>query len=105
VLGFQGFGRYQYHKVGYDPAYARFAPGTVALYLIIEDLFHHDPPRSLSFEYGDERYKRMFGTSVIETAEVFLLRRTPRNWALRLVHSNYRRLVASVKKRRSARND
>jgi CelD/BcsL family acetyltransferase involved in cellulose biosynthesis len=99
VLGFQGFGGYQFHRTGYDPAFAQLAPGTVALYLLIEDLIRHDPPSWLSFEYGDQDYKRMFGTSQVETASVFLLRRTPRNRARRLAHAGYRGLVAFLKKR------
>jgi CelD/BcsL family acetyltransferase involved in cellulose biosynthesis len=80
---------------GYDPALARFSPGTVATYLVIEDLFRHNPPNRLSFGYGNQEYKREFGASPVEVAGVLLLRKTPRNWARRLAHASYRGLVYS----------
>ena len=57
-LGLQGYGCYHFQMTGYDPAFAQLSPGTVATYLIIEDLFRHDPPNRLSFGYGNQEYKR-----------------------------------------------
>lgn len=62
VFGWQWNGRFEYEKIGYDPALADHAPGRVLLYRVLEDLIADRTPRELDFGCGDAEYKRSFGT-------------------------------------------
>ncbi len=91
VIGYQGHGVYHYWEVGYDSRFAKHSPGTLLLYLLLEDLFTSDRPKTFDFGRGDEVYKQRFATHVTPVAAGLLLRPTRAN-ALR-VRSH--RLIAS----------
>ena len=44
VNGYQYRGFYHYADVAYNERFAKHSPGTVLLYLLIQDLFAHHPP-------------------------------------------------------------
>ena len=50
-----------------------YSPGKVLLYLLIEDLCNHRPPKCLTFFEGGAPYKDVFGTGVLEDASVLLV--------------------------------
>lgn len=79
--------RLTYDVVGYREAAAASSPGSVLLYLILEDLFALKRFRLFDFGVGDGPYKRQFSTGVLEFADVYFLTRTPRHWLL--VHSHW----------------
>jgi CelD/BcsL family acetyltransferase involved in cellulose biosynthesis len=98
VIGFQGDGVYYYWEIGYRRDLARFSPGTVLLYLLIEDLFASDPPAVLDFGKGDAEFKRRFGTTERPVATCLVLRPTLANAVrmhghrlLRIVYTRLRR--------------
>lgn len=63
-----------YQIVGYLPEYAAMSPGTVLLYLIIQDLFAQGKYRLFDFGPGSAFYKEFFSTDKIEFADSYLLR-------------------------------
>ena len=73
-------------EIGYDARLARFSPGAVLLFLLVEDLTLHRRPRVVNFGIGDAHYKREFGTVELSDASIFLLRRTVANRLRVAVH-------------------
>ena len=70
-------------EMGYDPLWAEWSVGTVALVEMIRSLIEGDnPPASLDFLYGDQDYKRRLSTDAWEEESAFLLPLS----ALGLVH-------------------
>lgn len=76
VIGFLIGNRYHYELVGYDPARAAYSPGNVLLLHILEELIESRIANVLDFGAGDAEYKRFFGTSSYEEANLMLTRRT-----------------------------
>lgn len=75
-----------YQVVGYLPEYAELSPGTVLLYLILQDLFSLEEYRILDFGSGSAFYKEVFATDKLEFADSYLLRPTLENrWKLWLL--------------------
>jgi CelD/BcsL family acetyltransferase involved in cellulose biosynthesis len=106
VIGYQGHGVYHYWEVGYDERFSIHSPGTVLLYLLLEDLFSTDRPRTFDFGRGDEAYKQRFATRITPVASWLLLRPTLAN-ALRvkthrLVKSSAARLSLALQTVRRA---
>jgi CelD/BcsL family acetyltransferase involved in cellulose biosynthesis len=97
VLGYQLGGTYHYAQIGYDQQFAAFSPGTVLLYLLVEDLTAYRKASLLHFGFGDTPYKREFGDVRSHDALVLLLRATFRNRVRRAGHSLFRRGVALLK--------
>ncbi|WP_437313459.1 GNAT family N-acetyltransferase [Sorangium sp. So ce385] len=76
VIGLLDEGTYYYERVGYDPAWAAYQPGTVLLLMILEDLCADGVPRTLDFGYGDSEYKRLFSTRSYDELTVRLVRKS-----------------------------
>ncbi len=98
-LGYQLGGVFHGIMTYYDPALADFSPGSVLLYLFIEDLVRHKPPKRLDFGSGDYGYKRRFGNNATEEATILLLRKTALNRLRRSCHSAFRSCVSFAKAR------
>lgn len=78
--------RLHYSIIGYLPDYAAMSPGTVLLYLILEDLFREKVFRILDFGVGESWYKASFATGVEEFVDAALLVPTMRNVLLARLH-------------------
>jgi hypothetical protein len=76
VNGFQYHDIYYYNRIGFDERFAQFSPGTVLLYLLLEDLFQHRRPSCVNLYPGEWSYKEMFATECPPEMRVLLLRRT-----------------------------
>ncbi|MBN8504433.1 MAG: GNAT family N-acetyltransferase [Burkholderiales bacterium] len=63
--------RLTYEVIGYQESAAALSPGSVLLYLILEDLFALQRFQVFDFGVGDAPYKRQFATGVLEFAEVY----------------------------------
>ena len=75
-----------YQVIGYLPEHADLSPGTVLLYLILQDLFSLEKYRMLDFGSGSAFYKEAFATDKLEFADSYLLRPTLKNrWKLWLL--------------------
>jgi len=102
VRGFQYAGVYYYSWCGFDQRLADLSPGTVLLYLLIEDLCRHRPPERLTFLWGDDRYKRLFATGRLQDATALVVSRrarlSTRMWVR--AHASACHLLAAVGLRR-----
>ncbi|WP_437915354.1 GNAT family N-acetyltransferase [Sorangium sp. So ce302] len=76
VIGMLDESTYYYERVGYDPAWAAYHPGSVLLLMILEDLCADGVPRTLDFGYGDNEYKRLFSTRSYDELTVRLVRKS-----------------------------
>jgi CelD/BcsL family acetyltransferase involved in cellulose biosynthesis len=74
VLGFQYRGVFHYSDVAYDEEFAGLSPGSVLLFLLLEDLFGHCRPSILHFGIGEADYKRRFSNFKEYDNEVLLMR-------------------------------
>ena len=73
VRGFQYADVYYYSWCGFDQRIAELSPGTVLLYLLIEDLCRHRCPRRLTFLWGDDGYKHQFATQRVEDVTALII--------------------------------
>jgi hypothetical protein len=65
-------------QFGYDPAYARFSPGTTLLYLLLEKLFAEGEMEFLDLMEGTPfRYKSSFATLRVPSMRFLYFRRRP----------------------------
>ena len=106
-LGYEDCGTFHFRATGFDASRASWSPGTVLMYLIIEDLLDGTRARSrqdatrgarhVCFCFGDAAYKRMFTNVHVETFHVLLLRRHWRNDLVRSTHVGFRKLVRVAK--------
>jgi CelD/BcsL family acetyltransferase involved in cellulose biosynthesis len=76
-----------YERVGYDPDLRQLGPGTVLLFLVIEQLFSSRRFRRLDFGAGEFDYKKAFGTGYLQCADIYYFRRTLSNAALVTGHA------------------
>ena len=81
ILGFQWEGVYHYSNIAFDDKWSDLSPGTVAFYLMLEDLHAHNKPDILSFGICDASYKKRFGTRVSYDRSLVLFRNNIRNKA------------------------
>ncbi len=80
-----GVALYQY--VGHDPAHAAFSPGTVLLYLALEQLFADDAATTFDFTDGTGPHKAFFATHQRQCADIYHLRDVPRLRRLVRLHA------------------
>lgn len=80
-----------YNYLGYMPKFADLSPGTVLLYLAMQDLFGGRAQRVFDFteggDAGKHSQKRFFSTGSVRCADVYWLRLAPGNAAVALVHT------------------
>lgn len=69
-----------YDIIGYLPEYAHDSPGTVLLFLILEDLFATKAYPALDFSTGRALYKEMFSTDCETLADAYLFRGTVKHY-------------------------
>jgi len=96
-LGYSYRGMFHYVETGYDARYSQYSPGTVLLFLFLEDLIAHRPLQTVNFGIGDAEYKQQFRSIGVLDESLMILRRTARNALLHFAHLGYRRLVALAK--------
>ncbi|HWU39522.1 MAG TPA: GNAT family N-acetyltransferase, partial [Candidatus Acidoferrum sp.] len=78
-VGYQFDGVYHYKEPRFDEALGRLSPGTVLLYLLLEDLFARDRPELLNFGIGNQPYKEHFGNQTAKDGSFLLFRRNLAN--------------------------
>lgn len=72
VEGYQYKGKYLYESLAYDHRWAKYSPGAVLDYFLLEDLFERNRPRVLDFGYGYNQYKESLGTSPQDRGELWV---------------------------------
>ena len=85
-----------YEVIGYLPQHAEQSPGTVLLYLILQDLFALERHRLLDFGSGSAFYKEAFATGCLEFADCYLLRPTAGHRVRVWLHWGMERFSAAV---------
>jgi glycosyltransferase involved in cell wall biosynthesis/CelD/BcsL family acetyltransferase involved in cellulose biosynthesis len=93
ILGYQFRDVYHYADPRYSQDFKAFSPGMVLVWLMVEDLFAHEPVRWVNFGMGDARYKQEFSDLHAHDASVLLLKRTLRNRVKVALHGSYCGLV------------
>lgn len=80
----QGVLLYDYN--GYDPEYSKLSPGTVMQYGIIEDLCEDPDVNYYDLCAGQDDAKTLFSTDSIYCADILVLKKSLKNWAVVLAH-------------------
>ncbi len=75
-IGLQNDGVFYYDTIGFDQRWFSFAPGKVLFRLLMDDLFADTPPQRFDWGYGDNHFKRQYGTDAYDDATLLLLRRS-----------------------------
>lgn len=75
-----------YDTIGYLPECANMSPGTVLLYLILENVFKDGGANIFDFGPGEAQYKSMFATHRREFVDTYLFRSTLRNYLVTSLH-------------------
>jgi len=88
--------RLTYDVIGYLEDAAALSPGSVLLYLIVEDLFRLGRFQVFDFGVGDAPYKQLFATDVDEFADAYLFRPSWRHRMLVRAHWLLDRFSSSV---------
>lgn len=80
-----------YAYLGYRPEFADLSPGTVLLWLVMEDLFRDGSHRIFDFTEGGDRsqhsQKRLFATQSVRCADVYDFKWTAANLGVVLTHA------------------
>lgn len=83
-----------YAYLGYDPDYRKLSVGTILQWLAVEQLFNEARFKYFDFTEGQSDHKRLFATHQRRCANVFLLKRSPRNTVLVYSHFAMNRFSA-----------
>ena len=75
-----------YAYLGYDPDYMQLSVGTVLQWLAVEQIFKEGRFRYFDFTEGQSEHKRFFATHQQPCANVFLIKKTWRNYAVIYSH-------------------
>ncbi len=75
-----------YAHLGYDPDYLHLSVGTVLQWLAVQQMFDEARFRYFDFTEGQSDHKRLFATHQRPCANVFLVRRSVRNYAIIYSH-------------------
>lgn len=79
--------RLTYDLTGYDPEYARYSPGRVLLYCILERLYDEKCFALLDFDRGEALYKSIFSTHSFHCATIFCFKLSAKNLAFVISHA------------------
>ncbi len=79
VIGYQYEDILQFEQTAFSSDFARFSPGTVLYYMMLEDLYRHRPPRLVNHGVGVTPHKRLFSNRETLDTSVCLFRPTIRN--------------------------
>jgi hypothetical protein len=77
VCGYQGMGVFVYEQVGYDQKFAKFSPGAILLYRLLERLYEHDTPQCVDFGEGEAEYKSLLANQTTCMDGMLVLKQTP----------------------------
>ncbi len=98
VVGYQYEDVYHYAELGFDEGFKDYSPGTILLYLILEDLHRKQRPRTFNFGVGDASYKIRFANIEQQDATCLILHRTTANRLLTANHHVFTRFVGLAKR-------
>jgi len=79
VLCYQSAGTLIREQSGYDPEFAKYYPGEVLLYRMLERLYEDDTPRVVDFGVGEGYHKRMFSNKRMTVDAIWVVRDATEN--------------------------
>jgi hypothetical protein len=79
VIGYQYEDILQFEQTAFSSDFAKFSPGTVLYYMLLEDLYCYRPPRLVNHGVGVTLHKRLFSNREAVDTSVYLFRPTLRN--------------------------
>lgn len=85
-----------YDIVGYLPEFANLSPGTVLLYLMLQDIFQSGAYEILDFGPGEAQYKSMFSTDRQEFIDTYFFRPSFKRMALIQTHYSLSKLSSGI---------
>lgn len=88
--------RLTYDVIGYREESAALSPGSVLLYLIVEDLFRLGRFKVFDFGVGEASYKQMFATRALDFADAYLFRPLWRHCLRAWLHWRVDRLSSAI---------
>lgn len=80
-------GTVEYEYLGYDPAHSNTSPGTVLLFLALQQLFSEPGLRYFDFSYGYGQTKEVFARGQYLRADIYYFSRTPYHFLAIYGHS------------------
>lgn len=98
VIGYQFNGVFHYEEVGYNREYAQKSPGQYLVVSMLADMYEHERPDVFDFGGGHADYKRMFGTRVSESGNVWLLRPGLRSKMIMSYFNGRRAMTQSIRR-------
>ncbi|MFT5325591.1 MAG: hypothetical protein ACI8P0_003461 [Planctomycetaceae bacterium] len=98
VIGNQFNGVFNYEEVGYNREYSKKSPGQYLITRMLEDMYEHELPAVFDFDGGHADYKRIFGTRVSESGNVWLLRPGLRSKMIMGYFNGRRAMTQSVRR-------
>ncbi|MET0029224.1 MAG: GNAT family N-acetyltransferase [Candidatus Thiodiazotropha sp.] len=100
TVGFLCNGIYHCADTAYDINYAKYSPGTVLLYLAIEDIINSDQAKVIHFGITDAQYKRELCNCHTRDVSLMIMRPTFTNKVRISLHRTYRDSRAWLKSRK-----
>ncbi len=82
--------------LGYDNRFKRQGPGSVMIFLIIQDMYEHETPKMMDFGYGDNTYKRIFSNTSHLANESYIVKRPGISWLLVETQVSLRRFYEKI---------
>ena len=104
AFGYQFGDIYHYDQPGFAQSFAEYSPGSVLLFLLIEDLIKYRPVKTLSFGFGDMQYKRVFSNVHAEEVTVIMFKKSLSNKIRLACHRLYRAGRAFLRRKPRGRN-
>lgn len=77
VLCYQGMGTLFYEQLGYDQALAKYSPGALLLYSVLERIAEADAPGYVDFGEGEAEYKKAVSNRVVQVTGLLVVREAP----------------------------
>ena len=77
----------RYDYLGFDPEYARWSPGTILQWLVLEKLLDDQGVRTFDFLEGETASKRLFATGSQRCADIYFFKPSLKNILLVISHS------------------
>lgn len=94
ALCYQSEDVFVYAKIGHDRRFAKYSPGTLLLYRLLQALYDDNTPRYVDLGDGAFGYKRELANDILHSNACLLLRRTPAHLRLLLVYRATQRINA-----------
>jgi hypothetical protein len=89
IIGYRYEDVLQFEETAYAEEFGNLSPGTVLYFLLLEDLYEHNPPAFIDHGIGIGPHKEVFSNHVSYDTSAYLFRRTARNRARCSLHGSF----------------